>query len=327
MQSKIITIVLVLIIIGGLAWYFNSTYIDNKTDSNQLPLPSESSDFGNWQNQKLVYATSSSVREIWQINEKKDIKKLFTDADEKDKIIQISNLANESFEVLLLTTPNKQSVTGKLVLLNVLDPNPKVLQENFAKSDIFAFSNDGQKLAYTRFSNIDENYGFTIYLENKTGQNKNSIVRSETEILDAKFSQDNKSIAYTINTNSGGELRTVNTESKEDTLIQSFPGKVIDSLSWASKSSWYLTFRDINGKSGKIIKIDNKKNQTEVTNFEGGIANFLTVSSKSDLIAFLVAQYKSKIDEVTSGQVFSFIPNLNEKSAIIKGVQILGWVK
>lgn len=327
MQSKIITIFLVLIIIGGLAWYFNKTYIDKESDNNQPLLPSESSDFGNWQNQKLVFATSSSVREIWQINEKKELKKLFTDGDENNKIIQISNIANSSNEVLLLMAPDKQNLTGKLVILNISDPKLKVLQEIFTKSDILAISNDGQKFAYTRFSNIDENYGFTIYLEDKSGPNKIALTRSETEILDAKFSDDNKNIAYITTGDSGVQLRTVNISSKEDKIIQSFSGKMIDSLAWADPSSWYLTLRDINAKNGKIVKIDNDKNQNELTSFEGGVANFLTISSQSKIIAFLVAQYKGKIDQTTSGQVYSYNPDLNEKLALIKGVQILGWIK
>lgn len=317
MNQKIIAIFLVLIIIGGLAWYFNRNYLQSGNISqSETPLSGSSSNATGSQ-ADLFYVTSGAAREIWQIDMGKNAKKIFTDADEREKIVKFSNLATSLGEVVVVTA------SSKLVSIDLDKPQLVTLQSSFGKPETLSYSNDGRLIAYTRFSNIEENYGYTLYQEDKTGQNKHTLANSESTIFSPAWSPDNKEIVFATTSGTEGELNLVEIQSGDKKNIAKFPGKIIESIDWQN-GSIYFTTRGIAENSGIIYKIDPSGEKKEkIATFEGGAANFISLFN--DKIAYLVGQYAGKLNDTTSGQIYVIDIPSQEKTPLKKGIQILGW--
>lgn len=314
MAQKTITVILVLIVIGGLAWFSNRAYLQSETAK-----PSESSTAGNnGPKTSLIYTTRGAASEIWQVDPPAKPKKIFTDADEKEKVTQFSNLAMDTHEVLAVTASNK------LVQINLDKPEMKTLRDSFSRPETLNISEDAEKVVYSRFSNVEENYGYTLYLEDKNGQNKKTIANSEQELRSPAWSRDMAKIAYTTSLGTEAQLIIYNLNSSETTTIARFNDRIIDSIGWG-QDVIYFAIRNIGAKAGEIIKIDALGQGKEtILSFEGGMANFLNVSQSN--IAYLIAQYSGKLDDQTSGQIYVASLTGNEKEPMKKGVQILGWL-
>lgn len=326
MAQKIITVILALAVIGGLAWYFNKTYLQPSTghSTEKVPQFQTSSTDENFKG-KLIYATTGTVREIWAVDTAKTSKKLFTDVDEAEKIIEISNLASLSGEVLTITSSDVLSRSGKLVAINLFNSKETVLQKTFTVPSSWTVSLDGQKIAYTKFSNIEENYGYTLYSSDRGGTNLRELTRSDQEIKVPVWNENSTKIAYVKNVDLKSQLNIVDVNSLEIKEIKNFDSQIIDFLSW-SGDKLVFSIRDLgNNKSGKIEIIDSDgQNLEKMTDFEGGIANFAYLKNSS-WIGFLISQYKDKVNDSTTGQIY--IENLKkaEKIPVQKGSQILGW--
>ncbi|MCL5407611.1 MAG: hypothetical protein M1429_03895, partial [Patescibacteria group bacterium] len=310
----------------GLAWYFNKTYLQPSAShsTEKIPQFKTSSNDENFKG-KLIYVTTGTAREIWAVDPAKTSKKLFTDADEAEKIIEISNLASLSGEVLTITSADTSSRSGKLVAINLSNSKETILQKIFTVPSSWTVSLDGQKIAYTKFSNIEENYGYTLYSSDRSGTNLRELTRSDQEIKTPIWNENSTKIAYVKNTDSKLQLNVIDINSLEVKEIKNFDSQVIDFLSW-SGDKLVFSIRDLgNNKSGKIEIIDlNGRNLEKMTDFEGGIANF-TYLKNSSWLGFLIAQYKDKVNDSTTGQIY--IENLKkaEKIPVQKGSQILGW--
>ncbi|KKQ18224.1 MAG: Protein TolB [Berkelbacteria bacterium GW2011_GWA1_36_9] len=326
MAQKIITVILALAVIGGLAWYFNKTYLQpsESHSTEKVPQFKTSSTDENFKG-KLIYATTGATKEIWAIDAKKESKKLFTDSDEAEKILEISNLASISNEILVITSTETSSSSGKLVAINLSSSKETVLQKPFSLPPAWTVSLDGQKIAYTRFSNIEENYGFTLYSSDRSGTNLRELIRSDQEIKVPVWNENATKIAFVKNVGSKSQLNVVDVNSLKEKEVKSFEGQIIDSLSF-SGDKLVFSVRDLSNKSSGTIKIigSNGQNLEKMADFEGGVANFVYMENSSWL-GFLIAQYKDKINSSTTGQIY--IENLKklEKIPLAKGSQILGW--
>lgn len=317
MNQKVFTIILVLTIIGGLAWYLDRNYLQSENNpQSETPSPGSSSNSTGSQ-ADLFYVTSGAAREIWRVDLEEGVRKIFTDADEREKIVKFSNLAASTGEVVAVTASNK------LVKINLKNPKLEILQDSFSKPDTLSLSASGNQIVYTRFSNIEENYGYTLYQEDKTGQNKRTLLSSESTIFSPSISPDNTQIVFAATSGTEAELNLVDIESGDKRNLAKFAGQIIESVDWQN-GRIYFTTRGIAENSGIIYKIDPKGEKEEkITTFEGGTANFLSLFN--DKIAYLVGQYAGKLNDTTSGQIYVIdIPSL-VKTPLKKGVQILGW--
>lgn len=331
MAQKIITVILALLIIGGLAWYFNKTYLQSSSGigNEKIPQFKPSTSIENIKS-GLVYTTKNEAQEIWQVNFKKESKKLFTDADEAEKMIKISNLAPFSKEVLAITSTDSGSFSGKLVAINLTTAKETVLQKTFALPTAWAISADSQKIVFVKFSNLEENYGYTLYSENRDGSNIRGLLRSDSEIKTPSWNKSATKIAYVKISGTTSVLGIFNIESGETDEIKNFENKNIDWLSWdgdpPAGDKIILSVRNLGDNQKGVIEIigADGKNLEKIADFEGGIANF--IFQESGWLGYLIAQYESdKINNMTKGQIY--IENLNgQKIPVQKGNQILGWL-
>lgn len=328
MTQKVIAVILGVIIIGGLAWYFNQNYLQssNKTGETQGFSNSPGTKSTEEVSGNLVYAIFSDNREIWMANSAGQKKKLFTDVDETDKIVKLSNLATLSKEVLAVVSADKNASSGKLVAINLDNAKVEVLQPSFSASADFSVSLDGKDLAYIKFSNVEANYGYTLYSQKRTGFNIRELKRSESEIRLPVWDKSGGKVAFIQVNGVDSELMVVDKESGEESSIAGFSNKTVDWLSWGESEKIVLSLRKIGeNSSSEIILVDaqTKKDQ-KFTDVSGGVTSF--IYSNNLWLSYLVGQYQEKTNNLSSGQIY-FQNILNkEKIPFQKGNQILGWL-
>lgn len=333
MAQKLITIFLVLLIVGGLAWYINANYLQpsstSSKDARQLPKFRSSSSYSSIETSgKIVFVIGENAKEIWEARlptPEKELKKLFTDADEAEKLVKISNLATISREVFVIGSRESQPFSGKLMAINLDNAKETILKESFAIPTAWNLSLDGKKIAYVRFSNLEENYGYTLYYQDREGENTRELAKSQSEIKAISWSPEGAKISYVTTSGTDSKVNIVDLNTLENREIKNFDNKVIDWLSWSDKGIVLSVRRIESTSSGEIEIMDSQgKNLQQMTDFQGGRANFVYLSG--DVLTYLIAQYKEATNDLTTGQIYIHNLSNSQKIPIRKGFQILGWL-
>jgi len=324
MSQRTITIVLILVVFGGLAWYINKNYLtpENSVSSfgniGKSVVPQAGSD-------ALVYVTTGNVREIWLWQEKP--RKIFTDSDEAEKIVKLSNLTAGSREVLVIVNKNPAANSGKLVVINLETGQKTTLLDEFSVPISWSVSPDGSKIALVKFSNIEEEYGYTLYLATREGKIEKKLFNSSSEIKSPSWNQLANQIAFTSTEGLESRLQVVDLSSNEISLIKSFSKETIDSLSFQDRKIIFSR-REVGAKKGEIDLIDQEAPTiSKILDFQGGVVNFLYSGPDSRNFAYLIAQYGERLDDKTSGQIYLADIQTSEEKALAKGSQVLGWLK
>lgn len=330
MAQKTLTIILGLILVGGLAWYINKNYLAPQGSNSKFPVPFGTSETvngalsGNTEQprEKLIFTQSSPGFSIYQWQEGKG-KKLFTDTDEKLKITKLSNIASASGRVLVIFTPESQESAGELYSISLSNAQKESLRQNFIAPNMWALSPDGEKIAQVRFSNLEENYGYSIYVEEKGGGKARKLFLSQTEIFAIAWDGSSSKLAFSYFENENTLVKTidVNLGTMED--IITFEKKVIDSLVWQGSAKLFLSLREMTtdneGEIGQIKLGDN--NYQKITDFYGGRVFDLSLSLDQKNLGYLVAK-----EQASDGQIYILnIENL-AKISVQKGSQVLGWL-
>lgn len=325
MGQKIITIILGLIVVGGLAWYIDKNYVKSNASA---PTPigndeSDNSDNASAMASSLVYANRGAATEIWAVDSFDKTKKLYTDADESLKIKKISNLAN-TYEVLAIVS-GKDGTTGKLVAINLAEAKQKTLKDLFPLTDSLALSPDGEWFSYVKFSNVEDKYGYTLYAEQKNGNVILEATNSSSELISPCWNTSSTKIFLGETVGAKTEIVAYDLDLKKAETIATLED-LVDWISCAASDKIILSTRKIGANSaGKISQMDaDGQNLKTLVEYSGGKAAYAYLSTDQKL-AYLVAQYKNNIDDQTSGQIYVFDAKKSLKSAIRRGVQILGW--
>src|SRR3990167_3284728 len=172
MTQKTLSIILGLVIVGILSWYIDQSYLKSQEKAGTTPTFFGTSNSSlnihqdSTSSDRLIFANFSRFVDInaWI---KDETKKLFTDADESQKIIKLSNLAASGEFLAVFSSIGNTS--GELYLINLATSKKELLRKNFSLPNLWALSRDGQKIAIVRFSNLEESYCYTIYIEEITG--------------------------------------------------------------------------------------------------------------------------------------------------------------
>jgi len=326
MTQKIITIMLGLIIVGGLVWYIDKNYVKRSSSPAGNINQSENPDSGGSSKEisnKLVFVTYGAATEIWEVDTQNKTKKLYTDSDEALKIKKLSNLS-ETSEVLAIVSKG-DSGSGKLVAINLNDAKQKILKDLFPVTVNLSISPDGEWFTYTKFSNVEDQYGYTLFLEQKNGSKIEEVVNSSSEIIFPGWDNSSKTIYYGKTSGTNTEIIGYNIESKKSKTIFS-TDQIVDWISASLSDKMILSERKIGeNNAGEIDSIDiDGQNLKTMVKFNGGKAAYAYLSNNQSL-AYLIAQYNNKIDARTSGQIYLLNTKTSVKSAVRRGVQILGW--
>jgi Tol biopolymer transport system component len=326
MAQKIITIILGLAIVAALAWYINKNYIKSGVSIQVNTTQTPGAKTSTAPTENLVYVNVGAANEIWEVNSLNKTKKIFTDADETDKLMTFSNIATQTSEVLVATSGSGARIGG-LEIINLLTAKTRKIKTDFAVPDFLAFSADSKKFAYTSFSNVEANYGFTLYYEEISGQ-PIKVLSNETAIITPAWSPSSTKLVYAVTSGSKTDLSIYTLSSKVKQPLVSLDGKTVDWISWPSADQILVSTRKIGDNSaGEIDGISVSTGATEkIVEFSGGRASYAYENKTGSKLAFIVAQYKDKIDSQTAGQIYVVDLSNKKKNSLEKGNQILGWL-
>lgn len=325
MAQKIITYILILIIIGGLGWYINKKYLQPSSGAqktNDLPkykiTPSEDNP------PSLIFSTNDGVRQIWSAKLNAEPEIIFTDADENEKLIKVSNLSLLTHEVLAVFGNQSNHISGSLAVINLDSSKKEIIRESYSIPLTWSLSNDGQKIAYTTFSNIEDNYGYTLYLQNRDGSSTRELTNSSSEIKNPIWNNNDLKIAFIQIEGTKSFLKAIDIDNLKIKEIISFDNKIIDWVSWSEDNLVY-SLRQLNQDNNGQIGIINQdgNNLKKIIDFDGGKANYIYLDKS--YLGYLIAQY-DKLSDLAIGQIYFYNLSKEEKTPVQKGVQILGWL-
>lgn len=327
MAQKTITIILILLVIGGLAWYVNKTYLNQTTAKPQAGISNPLIQDTN-EGAAFVYLTSGNTKEIWLKDLSGKSKKIFTDADESEKLVKVSNLAKSNQTVLAITNKDAKATSGKLIMIHLSSGAKETLQNSFSSPLYWSITQDAGKIGYIKFSNIEDNYGYTFYAEQNTGSGQQKLFNSSSEIRSPAWNISGSKVAFATSSGTEGQIKIVNVSTRDVSSLKSFDGKIVDWLSWVSDETIVFSLRDIGSQNGIVesIEITNGK-VSKIADYTGGEASYIYSSADEKSLCFLVAQYAEKIDDKTSGQIFIESLTDHSQKSIGKASQLLGWLE
>jgi Tol biopolymer transport system component len=297
---------------------------DNNTSSDQ----SVSDTKENAINGTIIYMIKSSdANEIYKLSTNGDAKIVYTDKDETQKIKNAVSVTSQG-KVLALFADQNQEFGGALYLIDTNIPGQKdLLIDQFASTQAPVISPNGKKIAYIVFSNVEIDYGFSLYVMNNDGTNKQKISSDAVGIKILSWNPENNKIAYLKGDTSKESKVFVADLSGNESELTSFKEKVY-SLNWTdgimalckgsqdnteiNKSEVYTM--DVNGKNLKRITNNDKHD------------NFAFNSPNNNALVYLDVNYDKNVDLNKSGDVNLINLSDNNIKKIGEANYIIGWI-
>lgn len=312
--QKVIAILFTLIVIGGLAWYFNNKYLNKSMVTSgaggSLTAENNSGLGGSEQKptitvEKIVFAVSGQNKEIWRTDSSgQEAKLLFTDRDEDAKVVKFGNLAVLSAEVAA-TTDKKQ-----LIAIKTNGTGQKeVLIDSFGLPDWFALSPDGQTICLVTFSNVEADYGYNLYQMSRSGKNLRKLANSPTEIKFPTWSQDSLKIYFIQTKDAKNEVASVDVGSAKTETVYPSAGEI----------------RALTFANGKLLAAVASQEKTKILEITSTVKEILEIKgSTSDPF---ISVDNQAIGYLVANTVYSnSIKGTNEQK-IKSAEKILGWIK
>lgn len=308
------TLLLVLVVVGVAAWYFNKNFISNLTDQGNAKIDQKNA--AKMLTEKLIFATNNGTSTtISSITADGKTQILFTDANETSKIKTVGTLSQTTLESPMIFDKN-------LLFAVKLDgsSNKESLAQFTADPPEVALSPDGKSISYITFSNVEKEYGFTLNVADRNGKNLRQILRSPYLLSNPVWAEDEKYVYYVEN--NGSDVSIVKT-----------------SLETAKEQKIYTTSENIGSLRvmfGQILFSQNPEDKNQSTLFamtetsqaksiltEKGSIYYPSISSDGKNIAYLLRPQASL---TTTGDIkITSISGENAKT-LIKGINILGWL-
>ncbi len=321
-KSLIIIPILIILVVG--AWFFNKKYIQSGNKEKN------STQF----DQELTKDQEETVKQtqeyIYYISEKNGNKKIIknnvlgTEKEEVysfDQVSLIGNLSVSSKDVVFFSSSG--SAPGEVKTINLKDLTEKTLIKNFSKPQLIAMNPQGNFLTFTSFSNVEEDYGYTLYIMANDGSNKKKIYNQDEPILLISWQKDGENIVFIRQKNKNHEIVKVNIESLEIEEIYS-SNEDINSLYWQEDKIYFSKY-DQNKKISTIFTIDeNGQNEQKTKIIDEALVNDIRVSGDNLNIAFL-----SNFDlsgERKTGQIEILFTEISKLSELENSQNILGFL-
>jgi Tol biopolymer transport system component len=245
-QTKTFLVFILIILIAGSAIYL---YGKNKThkDSDRVSVTPTTTDNTLKESAtnkinvtgSIVYtATSSDNTDIYSITLMDGTKKkIFTDQDENSKITQMQSITKDGKSILTTLVSKSDDTDSSLWFINTSKGEKNKLIDNFASSSAPITSGDGKKIAYSLFSNVERDYGFTLLVSDISGLNKVKIDNDSFAMSLAAFSPSNDYLIYVKNVENNTKStiyksKIDGTQTKE--IYQSNNKEIIYSLDWSN---------------------------------------------------------------------------------------------
>lgn len=230
-RSKLfLGLILIVFIVAFGVFFSKATPSEKQTsDSSKISSPqSVVSDSDNISDEIIYLTNSTDTTNIYSMNPNDKSKKIvFTDKDENIKIKQCQSITLDGKKILAAFNLKDDNFISSLWFISADGSGSKEkLLDSFASPLPPIVSPDGKKMAYTIFSNVELDYGFSLLIANNDGTNKQTIAKDKNSIANITFSPDNKYVFYSKGTESGqsGLFRTA-LSSNESTEIYALKDK------------------------------------------------------------------------------------------------------
>jgi len=323
-MNKIILIIMSLAIIGGLAWYFDQNYVSKSSSSSNTSVttvkapPAETAKLGKTTNQKLIFASQTNqgaiIASVTATGENQ--KTLFTYADETEKIKETNIFSPTTFEAPLIVGNNRLASVK-------LDGSGKkeILIDSLGNPPSVNLSPDGKLISFVAFSNVEVDYGYTLYVSSRKGEGLRELTRNEKEIKNPIWGADNTKIYYLQISDNQTAIMKIDLEtSRSQSIYQT--ENYIYSLNF---SAGKLIFSS--GPKGKnvsaIYQINGNGQNLEKLLEDNGVIYYPFLSVDSLNLAYLISA--EAIDD-PSGDILVASADGKNKQKITKGNKILGWI-
>ena len=316
-----------IIIIGIYFGKYDNSVQNNLGNQDSEAVNNDTINFGNFKGNIVYLSKSTEGTDLFKVgNDKKPIN-FYTDRDDEIKIKSAASMTLKG-KILAVMGSENQEFGGSLYLIDTTQiGNKEKLIDQFASTDVPIISPNGNKIAYTIFSNIESDYGFSLYSMNPDGSNKFKITGDDISIKILSWSSNGSNISYTKgDTSKASKIYVYDfTAGKEKELIE-FKEKIY-SLSWSSDgfifSKGSSGDNDIN--KAEIFKMDeNTKNIKKITS-DDKHNNFGYYSPDMTLITYLSVVYEKNVDLTRSGEIV--IANISgDFEKIADANTIIGWI-
>lgn len=300
-NHKIFFSIIFAIFISIIGYYLskgNSELNQNNLNSNNYINHKSNSNFGS-----IIYLVKNTEgNNIYKLENNKP-KLIFSD-NSNDLKIQSINGITKNGKILVSMAKDNQEFAKDLYLVDInnKEQSQKLINE-FASTQPPLISPDGTKIAYIIFSNVETDYGFSLYIMNTNGSNKHKISSNpigirllswnedSSEILYLKDESQNESNIYKSNIKNAKEEKVITFKEKiywldwkqSKFVISKGPFDVTN----INKSEIYIS--DETGKNIKRLTTDDK--------FDG----YCFFDSKHNNVIYLKNEYSNNIDINKSG--------------------------
>ena len=311
MNQKTFTILLALVVVGTGAWYFDRNFLSISTTDNQTK-PIEKTEATN---DKDVLKNSNVGNKIVVLSEKEDQKRIVVvtldgennqvildENSPKSKIQKIGGMTNKG-EILVLVSDG--SYGGSLELIEINNPAKKtIFSISFVNPKELAVDKTGKKVAYTLFSNVETNYGYSLYQMDKK-EDKKLILRQDQEI-ESPLWLDASKIIFIQNNSGKSEIVKVDTDTLKKSILYSSTNKV-ENL-YANDDGVIFT------ESDNLYMIDAGGQKQNIGKLDGQIDSMILMDDNNVVYTdnnsvFVKDLKKQKADKVINGiRVFGWIP-------------------
>jgi len=246
----------------------------------------------------LFLTNSSDATNIYSFSPSDKTKKIiFTDKDENLKIKQCQSLTLDGKKILAtFGTQNDNFISSLWFIASDGKGDKEKLLDNFASPSAPIISPDGKKIAYTVFSNVEFDYGFSLLTANTDGTNKQTIDKDKGSIANINFSPDGQYILYTKGTESGKSgLYKTNLNSHKNEEIYSLKDKeAIYSVTVSKNNQVAISMGTIGNNllnEAEIYILDiNGKNMSKLFSNDTH-ENYLSFSPDGTKLAYLSIKY------------------------------------
>lgn len=327
-QTTLITILIVLAGLGAIYFFAKPSLVSQPSSDNSKP---ESASVKTSENisEDLIYAIrADSYTDIYLANSKNtNQKKVYTDRDEDLKIKSLTSLTYDN-RVLAAMAPKEEEFINSLYLIHTDGSGQKdKLADNFASTSAPIISPDGQKIAYTLFSNAEADFGFKLIVANYDNSNKRELLTDSTGINLYSWDPDSQNISFSKGSvASQTEIKSVNLDSLSQENIFQADG-IVQHFSWVKDDLYIYSSipenKDYN--QGEIYTYLNKKinRLTNNTTFD----DFAKISPRSQ-VSYLSYNYEKNIPIIYQvGKINLTSINNAATSQLHEATIIVGWAQ
>lgn len=328
--SFVIIIVAILLATTAFALYTKNKPQPTSSQDKKIENSTNTDDTKISLNGKLFFAAKNDkATTIYEKNFSKDrIIKIFTDTDEGKKIRSLGGIGDN--KILSFNTDLEEEHIGELAGI-ILDSSGKkdIFQKEFASTQPPIISPNGEKIAYTLFSNAEKDFGFKLIVANKDNSNKIELDNDPTNLTIFSWNYNSNELCYSKgNSENEQKVFTIDIKEKKSNEFLTFKG-YINSLYWGKTDKFVASMQEKGSeiKKTELYYFTLKKPKPEKITDNDTYENYPVLSPDGENIAFFSTSTDNKPTSNQNGEIKIININSKETNKVADGNNIVGWIE